>query len=164
MGNFIGILVFGGLIFLLSLIIIVVKAAIHMRFINSCKKEYEAVFGTKQQNVFALLTERESNYYVSYFIWHTLGKCASVLSVTFSLGGLLIDPGMTYQSQVVSFISVICVVLALYIIPEKRGREYLFAWRKCNNFMLSVLSKAKKLDGFADEILGIENEISLDAE
>ena len=166
-----GIVVFG----LLCMFVIVKSASSHnkkeMRLRREAfekRKSDDPGKASHDKEAFEYLLTRESMYYVTYFRWQALSKIFGILSVFLSIGTLALsyelteDSAANWQTTIISLFTTAFVVFTLYMKPDKKSREYIKAWRKCNLLVNSILYNKATLDNVASELEKIENNLPSD--
>ena len=123
-----------------------------------------------------LLAERKLSCVRNYVIFQLANKVFGLASVIFSLMGLMSISvrvtdrfGMnTWSSYLISFSSIVFVVLALYVSPTSRVAQYIAAWKECDKKMAEIITtlddqSAGRID-IANTIASIESMITSDGE
>lgn len=111
------------------------------------------------KNIYISLVERRYSTIQNYFIYQIVNKVFGFTGVIYSIFGLglgLIDPpsemdafSMKALCATVSFISIVCVIIALYLSPTRRVEEYIKVWRLYDrkvSEMLGVLPSYSKIE------------------
>lgn len=91
------------------------------------------------------LLERKYRYIQNYFIFLLTNKVFGLISITFSILGLIaLSSGTTtdykWLEYIVCFVSIIFVVLALYLTPVSKVFQYISAWRMCDKKMCEIIA------------------------
>ncbi len=100
---------------------------------------------------FALLLDRRHSYFLNYFLFLVVDKGFGILSVGFSIIGIIATVGDTplVIELLVAFLALIFVVLALYVSPSNRVTMYLSKWQECDsevNYWLGNIECLKHMD------------------
>lgn len=93
------------------------------------------------KNTYSLINQRRYEHIMTFFNFQLINKVSGFLSVIFSLitfvSGIIkyFDTCITWKQfddlavLAVSFLSILCVITALYASPSRRVVEYISAWR-----------------------------------
>ena len=81
------------------------------------------------------LLDRRHSYFLNYFLFLVVDKGFGILSVGFSIIGIIATVGDTplVIELLVAFLALIFVVLALYVSPSNRVTMYLSKWQECDS-------------------------------
>lgn len=79
-----------------------------------------------------------------------------------SEGALLFSSVANWQTTIISLFTTAFVVFTLYMKPDKKSREYIKAWRKCNFLVNSILYNKATFDNVASELEKIEDNLPSD--
>lgn len=124
-----------------------------------CKKYADVSILRKS---FVVLLERRFSYIRNYFLFQILNKDFGFLGISYSLMGIviLLFEDMDFLSILISFSSVVCVVIALYLSPNIRVIQYISVWRKCDNKIMETFSVIVECNGNKEKIQKYEMEIA----
>lgn len=136
--------VVGLMIFLIVVISLIFCARIFKRHRDHKKRDiamyqYNTSIPPEIKRAYDSLVERRYSTIQNYFIYQIVNKVFGFTGVLFSVFGFglgWIDPPKGAEAELkalcaaVSFISIICVIIALYLSPTKRVAEYIDAWRR----------------------------------
>lgn len=75
---------------------------------------------------------------------------------------LLFSSAANWQTTIISLFTTAFVVFALYMKPDKKSREYIKAWRKCNFLVNSILYNKATFDNVASELEKTEDDLPSD--
>ncbi len=139
----------------------------HIERLNAYRNTFQRQFPEQESSLFDILLRRTKNYISNYIIFQAVGKSAESLSVMFSicsfaLTGIMLK--IDHINTIISLISMVFVIVTIYIIPNKRYREYLCAWRMCDAYILKVLASECELSEAIRQIEAIEETITTDEE
>lgn len=98
------------------------------------------------------LLNKRYGYIQKYLIFLATSKISGFMGVLFSLFSL--TASLYDASEKTAFwyglISVICVIIALYLSPAKRIKEYIVLWRKCDAKVFEIESKLSSCNKLQD--------------
>lgn len=139
------------LILLITALYIILKIVDHKIILYNERKK----MGIKKKNdpgmdipdnlkiVIEHLFLQKNRYINNYIIFLALNKSFGIASVVYAVMGLLsqtifdsqINGGNQNIESVIAFLSIVCVVIALYLSPTSRVSQYIKAWKKLNNMV-----------------------------
>lgn len=84
---------------------------------------------------------RAKTFYIAYILHSSLSFLCRLLSAIFTVCGFFMTNviGHETEQQILSILSVFFVLLSVYLIPKDRSKQYLLAWRKLDNHILSLI-------------------------
>lgn len=104
----------------------------------------------EMKRAYASLVERRYSTIQNYFTYQIVNKVFGLVGVLYSVLGFGLGIIPTNDTSnvpiktlcaVVSFISIICVIIALYLSPTKRVAEYIDAWRRYDQKIFELSGK-----------------------
>lgn len=139
----------------------------HIKVLNIYRTTFRERFPEQEISLFDVLLKRAESYISNYIIFQAVGKSMESLSVLFSICSFAIT-GLVIKTDhintIISLVSMVFVIATIYIIPNKRYKEYLCAWRMCDAYILKVLASECELSEAVRQIEAIEVTITTDEE
>lgn len=122
------------------------------------KRKFPDLKGYKLPNsiiiLYASVLDRRQSSITNYLIFQVTTKMFGFTGVLYSLYGFLLNffkesefLFTEFLSTLVSFVSLVFVILALYLSPERRISEYMIAWRKYDKLATDIIGKLPLYDG-----------------
>lgn len=134
------------------------------RFIEAEKliKSYENI-PLCLKNAYSLINQRRYEHIMTFFNFQLVNKVSGFLSVIFSLLSFVscildcLDDCIPYSkcdnlaSIAVSFLSILCVIVALYASPSRRVVEYITSWRIDERTINEMTAELDTYDSLTDK-------------
>lgn len=140
--------------FVISFFLIVLFVAIYLISFNrrhnkrreADKKRYYS-YKELPSSILALylsILDRRHSSIMNYIIFQLTTKVFGFTGVVYSIYGFglnFYEKPLKELSMLVSFIGLVCVIIALYLSPEKRISEYISAWRGYDKLVTHMIGK-----------------------
>lgn len=100
------------------------------------------------KHAYTNLLNKRYGYIQKYLIFLAVSKISGFASVLFSVLSLT-APLLDTSEKITflyGFISIICVIIALYLSPAKRIKEYIVSWRMCDAKVFDVECRLQTFD------------------
>ena|GEM_PF-5682848 len=111
------------------------------RSLEDAYKKLHDVAGIGSLEMAHHMIYRSNCYIRNYFIFLYTSKALEILSILFSIATFLFVTGDRggYESQLVSLLAIVFVIVTIYVSPSKRATQYLNAWRKSDYHVRAFL-------------------------
>lgn len=114
--------------------------------------------------VYHSVLDRRFSYISTYCIFQIIDKLFAIMSIVYSIIGMITIMIETPKSIsfLVALFSLLCVIIALYLTPNKRIPQYISAWRRCDEKVNDMQSRVTKYSNIDDaDIEKIVEDINL---
>lgn len=149
-------------IMLIGLLVIIYYKATnkrHKKRLEDAKKIIDCYEGIPLciKNVYLIICQRRYEHIMTFFNFQLVNKVFGFLSIVFALitfaspilkfngeYSLLSTPIDDIAIIAISFLSILCVIIALYASPNRRVAEYIYAWRVDERTINEMTAKLDK--------------------
>lgn len=113
------------------------------------------------KHAYTNLLNKRYGYIQKYLIFLATTKISGFTGVLFSVLGL-VAPLFSASEHIIflyGLVSIVCIIIALYISPAKRIKEYIVSWRECDAKVfcldqeLSICNGLKETDPHVKEVV-----------
>ena len=134
--------------FLVGILVLIYYRQTNKRHYKRCQKAEEFIksYDDKKiplclKNAYLIINQRRYEHIMTFFNFQLINKVSGFLSIIFSLLSFIsyileyFDDYISYSEFdtlgciAVSFLSILCVIVALYASPSRRVVEYITSWR-----------------------------------
>lgn len=128
-------------------------------------EEYEQLPDSIKVLYNSVLNRRQSSI-VNYLIFQLTTKVFGFTGVLYSIYGFgltffdFADDSSKTLAMLVSFVSLLCVIIALYLSPERRISEYIIAWRRYDKLVTDMIGSLPSYNGKPGKSPIIRNEVT----
>ncbi len=112
-----------------------------------CEK-YQCIAEPIRIMFYSVLDRRQSSIenYIIFQITTKVFGFTGVLYSVYAFGLTFVSPPKDLSVSV-SLVSLICVIIALYLSPDRRIEEYIVAWRRYDKLVTDMISRFEFYDG-----------------
>lgn len=134
-----------GTVFLLclgSVVYLVCKIREHRKHYLRQKERASAIKAIGMRESFCWVLQRNYVHYYSYATQMVLNLLCNVSSILFSIGTfstIAVASSGTHMTLIMSFLSIVIIIVSLFLKPGKRAQQYVYVWRMTNKDIMMVL-------------------------